>query len=80
MIDLLNKLFSQKTCPIKVGDRFVDKDWGDTVIEIVKINAKNNKCRYKFITIYGKSINSSSVFCMAKWYLLEKYNKTSELL
>jgi hypothetical protein len=60
---------------IKIGDRFVDKIWGDTVIEIVAISLNKKELRYKFLKTNGNSTPFSTICSIAKWFVLEKYTK-----
>ena len=46
-------LFKKKP-ELKVGDRLVDKEWGDTIIEIVQVNADKTKVRYKYLKLNGQ--------------------------
>jgi hypothetical protein len=73
---LLNYFFPPKVfISLKIGDKLVDKVWGDTEIEILAISKDGSQCRYRFTKIDGKLNLLNNVYSNAKITLMSCYEK-----
>ena len=70
--NFLNKF---KPVPINIGDKFIDKDWGETEIEIVQLHQTKKLVRYKFIKIDNKPTPDSSIHDTPEWLIRSDYKK-----
>ena len=43
---------------INIGDKFIDTDWGDKIVEVMKINKNRTEVRYRFINVGNKEISN----------------------
>jgi hypothetical protein len=46
---------------IQVGYQYVDKVWGDTIIEITMLNENKKDIRYKYLQVEGILLGHSSI-------------------
>lgn len=60
IINAVEALRLKRLTKIKVGDKFIDNEWGDTVVEITKISLSGKEVKYKFLEIDGRAIKHGS--------------------
>lgn len=58
---------------MQAGQKYVDKEWGDTIIQIKAINKAGTHCRYVFLQIDGKTVPESCLHSLSIESILENY-------
>lgn len=79
MLKFFKNLFSkaEESPPpqIRVGDKFLDKEWGDVTIEIAKISNSGTKYKYKFLSTGTTRNCSGDLYEMSHDCLLYSFVK-----
>lgn len=79
LLETMFKIIRVKSKPeeakINVGDKMIDNEWGDTIIEIVAINKTGRRIRYKFLKIDGKTMLAGSLHENSYSFFVEHYTK-----
>lgn len=68
-----NKLNPKIVATFEVGDKFIDKRWGDTIVKVTAISRDKIEVRYIFLQIDGKKIITNSPYTTTVSYLLSTY-------
>ena len=71
----IKKETEQPEILLKVGDKFIDKDWRDTTLEITAISKNLKKARFKYLLINGKHIPYPSIYDLDISTILRLFNK-----
>jgi hypothetical protein len=67
--------FFKKDKEFRVGDKFRDKDFGDSELEILLISDNNKKVRVKFNIIEGRKSDTNKTYEISVDTLFRDYQK-----
>lgn len=62
MKNLFKILFKSKYHEPQVGDIYVDPDWGDTFVKIVRISKNKKRVRYIYNFVKGEKIDKGNIY------------------
>jgi hypothetical protein len=65
----------KKQSELKIGDKLVDKEWGDSIIEIVQINSSKTQVRYKYLKLNGNQIKDGMIHSNSVSFINDYYTK-----
>ena len=65
----------ERKVEVRIGDVFIDNDWNDTLIKVVRINESATQVRYIFLKIDGRKIIDSDKHTISIDFLTTNYRK-----